>query len=82
MSWNYRVLAHKDEDEVYFQIHSVYYSKEGVADGYSETPSIIEAESIDIMKVELGMLSEALKKPILWARDRFPEEYSENVKDS
>ena len=29
MGWNYRVLAHKQFDEVYFYIHEVYYDEEG-----------------------------------------------------
>ncbi len=29
MKWNHRVLAHKDGDEMFFQIHEVYYDKKG-----------------------------------------------------
>lgn len=28
MGWNHRILAHKDGDEMYLQIHEVYYDKE------------------------------------------------------
>ena len=30
MGWNHRILAHKDGDEMYFQIHEVYYDKDYV----------------------------------------------------
>ena len=35
MSWNHRVLAHKDGDEMYLQIHEVYYDKDGKPNGYT-----------------------------------------------
>ena len=36
MSWNYRILAHEDGDDWFFQIHKVYYDEEGKVNGYTE----------------------------------------------
>ena len=43
MKWNYRVLAHKQFDEVYFYIHEVYYDEEGNPNGYIERIDVINA---------------------------------------
>jgi len=76
MSWNYRVLAWEQEDEEPFlQIHSVYYHKNGKPKVYSDRGEYAGGYTIAELSQELQMMDEALDKPILWAGDKFPEEY-------
>ena len=74
MTWNYRVLAHEHDIEIILEIHEVFYDNEGNPDGYTENCSVI---GVDMREIEyaLDMMSSATEKPILWAGDRFPQEY-------
>jgi len=74
MSWNNRVLAHKHNDEVFLQIHEVYYSEEGVPDAYTKDGIKVVGDNIEEIRWTLDNMIECLAKPILWAGDRFPEE--------
>jgi hypothetical protein len=74
MSWNYRVLAFIYEDEVSFRICEVYYNKDNKPNGYIEEKAT-QAESIEGLKWCLKKQLKALKKPILIAGDKFPQEY-------
>ena len=75
MGWNHRILAHKDGDEIYFQIHEVYYDKDGKPDGYTTNGVSVGAESLDGIKWVLDKMKECVNKPILLADD-FPSEYN------
>ncbi len=75
MSWNYRILAYVKNKEVWFKIHSVYYDKDGIPNGYSSNPESVESDSLDGVKWNLKKMKECLKKPILYEGDRFSEEY-------
>lgn len=75
MDWNHRVLAHKYQEEIYFEIHEVYYDENGIPNGYKEKPVTIGGENIKGMRWALNKMKECLKKPILWAGDDFPKEY-------
>ena len=81
MSWNYRILAHEDLD-TYFQIHEVYYNEEGKPDAHAKCGAIIGTDILSEMKDEIDLISSCLSKPVLWAGNRFPEEYKETVKGS
>ena len=74
-SWNHRVLAHEYKDEVVFQIHEVYYNEEGKPNGSTKDGVIVVGESKKDIAWTLNKMKECLKDPILWAGDRFPEEY-------
>lgn len=76
MSWNHRILAHKDGDEMYFEIHEVYYDKEGKPDSYTANGVSVGAESLDGIKWVLDKMKECLDKPILSA-ENFPNIYKE-----
>jgi hypothetical protein len=75
MSWNHRVLAHKDEDEMIFQIHEVYYDKDGNPESYTENSVSVSAESLDGIKWVLDKMRDCANKPILLL-DGFPNEYN------
>ena len=75
MGWNHRILAHKDGDEMYFQIHEVYYDKDGKPDSYTTNGVSVGAESLDGIKWVLDKMKDSTNKPILLAYD-FPNEYN------
>lgn len=76
MSWNHRILAHEDhKKEIYLVIHDVYYNEKNIPDGYSENGVTIGGETLKDIKWTLSKMKECLKKPILYAGDRFPQEF-------
>jgi hypothetical protein len=77
MSWNYRILAHKDGDDYFFQIHGVYYDEEGRPNGYTTDGASVAGESIGTINWVLDKMKECINKPILSA-DEFPDEWSPN----
>lgn len=85
MSWNNRVLVHEDsEGDYFFQIHEVYYNEDGSPRGYTARGTTPHGNSIEDIDWGLDMMKKCLNKPILWAGDRFPEEFKEpkNIIDS
>ena len=74
MSWNRRVLAHETNDEVYFQIHEVYYDKDGNPDGYAVDGTTVGGESLESISWVLEEMTKCLNKPIL-SVNNFPKEY-------
>ena len=78
MSWNYRILAHKyRENEVYFQIHEVYYDKSGIPNGYAKDAEYVGADDVEGLQWTLDRMQECLSKPIL-SVENFPEKYTPN----
>lgn len=78
MSWNHRVLAHDYAGEIYFKIHEVYYDEKLHPHSYTKEAITVGGEDIKGMKWKLNKMYECLKKPILWAGDKFPQEYKPN----
>jgi hypothetical protein len=74
--WNYRVMAHDSphNEEIYFLIHEVYYTK-GKPDNYTQEAVTIGGDSLKGIKWVLRKMKRALKRPILWHGDRFPKKY-------
>lgn len=78
MSWNYyRVLAFVQEDEIVLQICEVYYDVENKLNGYTDKNTITSIEGKEGLKWMLSKYREALKMPILYGGDEFPQEYTE-----
>lgn len=73
---DYRILAHIEEamDNIYYTIHRVYY-KNGLPQSYSEKSVEIFMEDVEDLDWELGRIKLAKTKPVLWAGDKFPQEY-------
>jgi len=76
--WNHRVLATQYKDEVFFNVHEVYYNDDNTPNRYTKDPISIGSESIKGIKWQINRIKECLKKPILWAGDKFPKECKEN----
>lgn len=69
-----------DEDlagQPWYEIHEVYYHKAGEPNSYGERISPVCGESLEEIKQGLKAMKKALKKPVLWKGDEFPQEYSE-----
>lgn len=74
-TWNYRILVHVYKEETYFMVHEVYYNKDGVPDRYSAKPVRAGGEDLEDIENNIKKFMEALKKPVLWLGDKFPDEY-------
>lgn len=54
MSWNRRVLRHKDGDDFFYQIHEVHYNKKGEIIAYTENAVSAGGESLKVLAEELA----------------------------
>ena len=75
MTWNYRVLAHQKEEGVYFIIHAVFVNKNGNPYEYTANPTTVSGDNVKQIRRKLKQMKKATKKPVLWAGNKFPEEY-------
>lgn len=74
MSWNHRLLAHKDGDDMYFMVHEVYYDKEGNPVSYTTNGVSIGGNDLEGVQWVINKMIESTKKPIL-SVENFPKEY-------
>lgn len=74
MGWNYRILAHEHNGEVYLQIHEVYYNENNIPDSYTEKAVPVGGEDLKSITWTLNKMLECRTKPILWAGEKFPNE--------
>jgi len=60
--WNYRIMRHVENGYEFFCIHEVFYSDEGVVEGWTDKPAVVMGESVngvkDIIKAMLKKSSE------------------------
>lgn len=77
MSWNHRVLAHKDGKNWFFQIHEVYYNEKGKPISYTANGVSVGGETVKDINWVLDKMKECTNKPILSAHN-FPKEWSPN----
>ena len=73
--WNYRVLAHEEEGEIFLAIHEVYYNEKGKPERYSQECAIVIGSDIKDLKWQLNKMLLYLDKPILLAGENFPKEF-------
>lgn len=73
--WNHRLMAEQTDEEIYLSIHEVHYDKNEIPVGYTEKPISVSAETVDGVKWVLEKMIDCLQKPILWAGDKWPQEY-------
>lgn len=85
-TWNHRVLAHEspawvprelgEKPEIYFQIHECHYNEGSeIPHSYTSDGASIGGDDIKEIKWVLDRMKECLFKPILWAGEKFPQEY-------
>lgn len=82
MSWNHRLMAYEDGDEYYFRVHEVYYDKEGKPDGYTQEGVTVGGNSLEELRLVLYRMGLCLDKPILWAGDKFPQEFISQTQEN
>lgn len=80
MGWNHRILAHEDNNDIFLQVHEVYYDNDGKPEGYTEKAVGVSGDSLKSITWTLNKMKECRKKPILWAGDKFPSEYNDKQK--
>jgi hypothetical protein len=87
-TWNYRVLAFESpKGDIFFQVHSVYYTN-GKPDGYSETPARVGGDCKSEITKTAQLIYDAClilgsvqpKHKILWAGEKFPQEFDKKLK--
>ncbi len=75
MGWSYRILAHKNGDECFFQIHEVYYDNKNKPNSYTAEGVSVGADSIEGINWVLDKMKECVNKPII-SVENFPNEWS------
>ena len=60
-TWHYQLMRHKTEDgEDYYAIHEYYPMEDG--DGWTETPVVVDGNSVEEVKEVLQMMLEDIEK--------------------
>jgi hypothetical protein len=77
MSWNHRVIATEHDGETWLAIHEVHYHEDKPY-GLTAEPVPVGGNTIKGLRWTLKHMGKALKKPILWGGDKFPQEYKQN----
>ena len=66
MSWNYRIVHHKEQNgEEWYGFHEVYYNADGTACMMSEEQCMPIGETKKSLMNDLSMMTEAIIKPVL-----------------
>ena len=65
MSWNHRLMKMKDGEDDFYQIHEVYYDKEGKVESYTKNGVTVGGKDIGEVKWVLLEMLKALDKPVL-----------------
>jgi hypothetical protein len=73
MSWNYRIIRyyHSKSREYTFEIHEVYYKKDGEIDLWTENTIAPFGTSLEELVSSHAMMKSAFRKPILKEVGRF-----------
>ena len=70
MSWNHRVVrrfypnTHMD-DSILYEIHEVYYDKDGTIGSLTQEPISIMEETVDDLRKTVERLTKCLDSPII-----------------
>ena len=65
MSWNHRLMKMKDGEDDFYQIHEVFYDKEGNVESYTKNGVTVGGKDIGEVKWVLLEMLKALSKPVL-----------------
>ena len=65
MSWNHRLMKMKDGEDDFYQIHEVFYDKEGNVESYTKNGVTVGGKDIGEVKWVLREMLAALDKPVL-----------------
>jgi hypothetical protein len=74
VSWNHRVIkkTYKQGEETThgYEIHEVYYDKDGRIDGWTEQPVNPYGDTVEELHADLAYFLNALDKPVLEIKDK------------
>ena len=73
-------MAHQSANEVELRMHEMYF-KNGEPDDCTMEAVTIAADDIKGIKWTLKMMKKALKEPVIWYGDRYPEVYVEEIEE-
>lgn len=73
--WNYRIMAHEYKNEIFFQIHEVYYDENEIPNSCTKEPISVGGDDLNGINWQLKQMKSSIKKPILWYGDKFPSIY-------
>ena len=66
MSWNHRVVRRIWETkEVTYEVHEVYYDKDGTKDGMTVNPIVPTGDSVAELRKDMERYMKALDKPVM-----------------
>ena len=66
MTWNYRILEHKNADgSSWFAIHEVYYNEAGNPESCSQEPCFAHGDDTEGLITDMNYMMQALNKPVL-----------------
>ena len=70
MTWNYRIMKHKEEDEEWYDLREIYYDKSGRANGYTAYATTFVADTPEDLIESLEMaLYDAKSRKIITAEE-------------
>ena len=75
MTWNYRIIKHRCPSRIttgeieWFQIHEVYYDKDGKIELWSAEGCLPSGETKEELMADVEMMMQAFDRPILNAED-------------
>ncbi len=65
MTWNYRIVQHRDElEETVFGIHEVHYDENGKITSFTEEAVIVGTDLLELSET-LNKIGKAFDKPVL-----------------
>lgn len=64
MYWEYRVVDHTNDKEIWFSIHEIYYYSDGSIMGWIKSPADACGETLDEVRASIEDMETALSKPI------------------
>ena len=65
MSWNHRLMRHKEDGEEYLEMHECYYNKAGQITRWTTNSVTPGSETVKGVNWNLNRMREAVKKPVL-----------------
>lgn len=65
MTWNYRIIHGKEQDEDHYQVHEVYYDEAGKITRWTVDPIVPYSDTLNGLRWTLERMREATAKPIL-----------------
>lgn len=69
MVWDYRVIKNEDENESWYQIHEVYYHKDGKIKCISKDPMNPFGNTMHELKQDMRYMRLACRRPYLKMKD-------------